>query len=157
MIQPEWRSLLEEAVRTGRSDHWLSWLHLGVMYYENGETGKARHAWEKSIALTPSAWAWRNLAVMARREGKLSDAADLWRTAHRMLPQCMPLILECFAAFLDAGRPRELLDLLPELAPTAREHGRVKILAAKAAKGGTSGKGKAPKAAKAKKKAGKAE
>jgi tetratricopeptide (TPR) repeat protein len=133
MIQPEWRSLLEEALRAGRSDHWLSWLHLGVMHYENGETEKARHAWKKSIALTPSAWAWRNLAVMAKHEGKLSDAADLWCAAYRMLPQCIPLILECSASFLDAGRLRELQALLPELAPSAREHGRVKILTAKAA------------------------
>ena len=133
MIQPEWRSLLEEAVRAGRSDHWLSWLHLGVMYYESGEPEKARDAWKKSLALTPSAWAWRNLAVMARHEEKLSEAADLWRTAYRMLPQCIPLLLECSASFLDAGRPRELLALLSELAPSAREHGRVKILTAKAA------------------------
>jgi tetratricopeptide (TPR) repeat protein len=133
MIQPEWRSLLEEAVRAGRSDHWLSWLHLGVMYYESGEIEKARTAWKKSLALTPSAWAWRNLAAMARHEGKLSEAADLWRTAYRMLPECIPLILECLASFLDAGRPGELLALLPELSPSAREHGRVKVLAAKAA------------------------
>jgi tetratricopeptide (TPR) repeat protein len=133
MIQPEWRSLLEEAVRAGRSDHWLSWLHLGVMYYENGEAEKARDAWKKSLALTPSAWAWRNLAVMARHEEKLSDAADLWRAAYRKLPQCIPLLLESSASFLDAGRPRELLALLSELSPSAREHGRVKILTAKAA------------------------
>jgi tetratricopeptide (TPR) repeat protein len=122
MIQPEWRSLLEEAVRAGRSDHWLSWLHLGVMYFESGEAEKARDAWKKSLALTPSAWAWRNLAVMSKDEEKLSEAADLWRTAYRMLPACIPLILECSAAFLDAGRPQELLDILSELPPAVRDH-----------------------------------
>ena len=132
MIQPEWRSLLEEAVRAGRSDHWLSWLHLGVMYFESGEAEKARDAWKKSLALTPSAWAWRNLAVMSKDEEKLSEAADLWRTAYRMLPACIPLILECSAAFLDAGRPQELLDILSELPPAVRDHARVKIFIAKA-------------------------
>ena len=103
------------------------------MYYENNEPEKARDAWKKSLALTPSAWAWRNLAVLAKQEEKLSEAADLWRTAYRMLPQCIPLLIECSASFLDAGRPQELLDLLRELDPSARANDRVKVLTARAA------------------------
>ena len=63
-IQDEWRALLEESISSGRSDHWLAWLHLGVMKMEARDTEGARSAWETSLERAPNGWALRNLSVI---------------------------------------------------------------------------------------------
>ena len=70
MVQREWREFLERSVRKGRGDHWLARLHLGVMYYHAREFSAAKQAWEQSLAMAPSPWALRNLAVAAKHEGR---------------------------------------------------------------------------------------
>jgi Tfp pilus assembly protein PilF len=133
MVQPEWRRLLESAVSAGRGDHWLSRLHLGVMACHAGEPGRAKEEWEKSLKMTPNAWACRNLAVIAKHEGRLSEAADLYLTACRAAPQRTALIIESLKTLIQAGRPREALDLRAGAPPEVREPGRVKLLGAQAA------------------------
>jgi len=133
LVQDEWRALLDEAVTAGRGDHWLSWLHLGVMRYSTGEVEAARQAWERSLALAPSAWALRCLAVLAAHEKRAGDAADLWFQAHALAPECRPLAVECCQALIEAGRPAEALSLVDRLSPELRGHGRVRLLEARAA------------------------
>lgn len=133
MIQSEWRKLLEEAVNAGHGEHWLSWLHLGVMYYEAKETDAARNAWEKSLELSPSPWAYRNLAALARRDKKLDEASDLLLTALKMAPQMLALALECCRTLLQANRPQDMLNLLDDLPDEIRNRGRMQIIEARAA------------------------
>jgi tetratricopeptide (TPR) repeat protein len=133
MIQPEWRQVLEDAVDAGCGGHWLSWLHLGVMYYCEKDMDAARKAWKKSLAFEPSPWAYRNLAVLARREGRLNDAADLLLAARQMDPEMLNLAVECCRTLIDAGRAQEMLDLMKNLPRQIRERGRMKILEAQAA------------------------
>jgi tetratricopeptide (TPR) repeat protein len=132
MVQAEWRHKLEAAVREGRGDHWLSRLHLGVMRCDAGEIDGAREAWERSLALQPSAWALRNLAVLEQQAGDAGKAADRWLQAHRLAPEQLQLAVECGQALLAADRPRAWLDLLPALPPEVREYGRVRYLQARA-------------------------
>jgi tetratricopeptide (TPR) repeat protein len=133
MVQAEWRKMLESAVREGRGDHWLVRLHLGVMYYHNQEIPAAREAWEKSLALAPSAWAYRNLAVLATHQGRKTDAAILLLKAHRMTPGLAPLAIECAQAMIDAGRVKDLVAVLEGLPPAVRVNDRIRILEARAA------------------------
>jgi len=133
MVQHEWRRMLEGAVAAGRGVHWLSWLHLGVMRQQAREFDDARKAYEESLALAPSAWAYRNLAVMAKGEGRPGDAADLWVKAHRMAPDVVPLIVECVRALVGAGRAREAADLVDAVRGAAASHPRVQIVRAQAA------------------------
>jgi len=133
MIQSEWRRLLEDAANSGRGDHWLSWLHLGVMYYSEKDMDAAKRAWEKSIELEPSPWAYRNMAVLAKREKRLTEAADLLLTAHRMSPQISSLALECCRILTEAGRPEDMLNLMDALPRQLRVLGRLRIMEASAA------------------------
>ena len=132
MVQPEWRRMLEGALREGRGDHWLSRLHLGVMQYHAGEPEKARRSWEMSIDRTPSAWAYRNLAQLARDRGDLATAAELWHKAWEMAGTSASLAVEALAAQIEAGRPEEALRMLAEMPAEARSHGRVRVLEARA-------------------------
>jgi tetratricopeptide (TPR) repeat protein len=133
MIQSQWRWLLEDAVNAGRGHHWLSWLHLGVMYYCEKDFDAARQAWERSLALEPSPWAYRNMAVLAMHEGQLSQAADILLTARQMAPQMFSLALECCRALIKVGLPQDMLKLMDDLPAEIRDRGRMRIMEAQAA------------------------
>jgi hypothetical protein len=133
MIQSDWQKLLWDSVNAGRSEHWLAWLHLGVMHYSGKDMEAARQAWEKSLALEPSPWAYRNLAVLAKHEGQIDKAADLLLTACQMGMQIPSLALECCQALLDAERPKEMLNFLSDLESQIRDRGRMQVMEARAA------------------------
>lgn len=128
MVQDEWRELLEQAVKQKHSDHWLSWLHLGVIYYYRKQFDNAKDAWQKSLELEPSAIVQRNLAVIAADNGDTQKAADLLLKACELAPRMRQLTIECFYALLKAGRPREVIDSYNNLTEEIKGHGRVKFL-----------------------------
>jgi tetratricopeptide (TPR) repeat protein len=133
MTQPEWLGILEKALNAGLGEHWLSYLHLGVMYYRSMEVDKAKRAWEKSIACRPSAWAYRCLAVIAKDEGRLTDAAELYLQAFGLKQDVWQLAVECCQAQIDAGKPAMALDLLAKMPATLSQRPRLRVLEAKAA------------------------
>lgn len=133
MIQSEWRELLEESVNKGQSNHWLAWLHLGVMYYSDERFDDARKAWEKSIELEPSPWAYRNIAILEKREENLDEAADLLLKACQMAPQVSSLAIECCKTLIEADRIQEMLEFMDELPKQVRNRGRMQIMEARAA------------------------
>jgi hypothetical protein len=121
LVQDEWRALLEKT----RSEHWLTWLHRGVISYHHGDGAAARVAWERSLALRRTPWVLRNLAMLAGP----GEAADLWLEAWRLLPTLRPLAIECCLALIAAGRSDEVLELAAQM-PAA---GRLRVLEARAA------------------------
>ncbi len=133
MVQSEWRELLENAVNAGRGTNWLAWLHLGVMRHFAGDRDGAQRAWEQSLEQARSPWALRNLAVLAWEEERLDDAAELYLAACHMRPSLLPLAVECGRLLIDAGRPREWLDLLAELPESVCSVGRICLLEGQAA------------------------
>lgn len=133
MVQPEWRALLEDSIRRGASDHWLGWLHLGVMKLEAFDAAGARDAWTRSIEHKPSAWAYRNLAVLENREGNLEAACDLMGRAWEIGPELTPLALEYADLLERSGRWDELRSFVAGLSEAIRCHERVLIVSAKLA------------------------
>ena len=133
MVQAEWRTLLEKAVSEGRGAHWLSWLHLGVMRAYAGERDGARQAWEMSLQSCRTPWALRNLAVLAREQGRAADAAALYVAALQMRPSLLPLAVECGRALTDLGRHAEWLELAQQLSEAVRARGRIRLLEGQAA------------------------
>lgn len=133
MVQPEWRDLLEDSVRRGASDHWLGWLHLGVMRLENLDGDGAREAWTRSIEHKPSGWAYRNLSVLESRDGTPEAACDLMRQAWQTGPKVISLALEYADLLEKTARWDELRELVADLSDQARSHERMLIVAAKLA------------------------
>jgi tetratricopeptide (TPR) repeat protein len=133
MVQEDWRRLLEEALHEGRGDHWLSWLHLGVMRYHAREMEGPRQAWEKSLALEPSAWAYRDLAILAGEDGRADESAELWMKACRMAPALLPLAAEACKALIEAGRAGDAMGLVEMFPEHVLSHPRMQILEARAA------------------------
>lgn len=133
MVQPEWRDRLQRSIDAGDSDHWTGRLHLGVMACYHGDTDAAKAEWEASIEETPSAWAYRNLAVLAEHEERLDEAADRMQRAVELRPDLPTLAVESFDALIRAGRAREVLDAIPTMPEPVREYPRMRVLEARAA------------------------
>lgn len=133
MTQTEWLGLLEKSVNSGKGNHWLSYLHLGVMHYHHQEYDKARVAWLKSIELEPSAWAYRNLGVLDRDRTDFRKAADWYLKAVALQPEVWQLASETCQTLIDAERPAEVMDLLEKLPPQVAKRGRLQVFRGKAA------------------------
>ena len=133
VTHPAWRRRLAEAVQAGRGDHWLAWLHLGVMAFRAGETEAAERAWRRSLDAEPSAWACRNLAVLAGNRQDAAQAAELHLRASRLKPDLPSLQVECGRALLRAERLDDLEGWLAGLPKAIRTSGRMKLLTAWAA------------------------
>lgn len=124
LTQPEWLPMLEQAVKSGKSNNWHAWLQLGVMYSTQGELQKAYDAFEASLNLTTNMWAKRNLAMLAMLEGDTNKAAHLLLEATDMLP-ILQLALECAQTLLKAGRYADFEQFYNKLPQHIREHGRM--------------------------------
>lgn len=81
----------------------------------------------------PTAWACRDLAVLALEAPDPHRAADLWLDAARMNPTLTPLAIECARALLQAGRAGQLIEFVASLPPPVHSHGRIRLLRAMAA------------------------
>ena len=74
-----WEKLL--LASSDLADNWLTHYHLGVIYYEKGDTEKAVIEWEKSVKRKENPWALRNLALAAKNSGNIETALDYFRKA----------------------------------------------------------------------------
>jgi len=133
MVQPEWRDLLEAAVASGTSDHWLAWLHLGIMRLEALDAEGAKAAWEQSLARRPSGWALRNLAVVHTRAGDKQAARQCLAQAWGCGPPIAPLAIEYARTLVEAGDYETLAGFVRGLPEAIRQHERIRIIAARAA------------------------
>lgn len=131
MIQREWLALLEKLPQK----NWYSLLHEGVMRIEQLDLAGAVKAWEKSIRLRPSAWAYRNLASAAQLQGKTQTALAYYDQAlslvksNRNLP--VGLAIECLQALCSAGRFKEANEVVLSLPEESRQSDRIQILYAR--------------------------
>ena len=129
MVQPEWRERLEASLGRPGGRHWSALLHLGVMRYEAFDLAGAERAWRESQALTPNAWALRNLAALALQRDDRTGASALydeaWAAASADARSA--LVVEYLAALCAAGRYAEGRAVLEALPPEALDDDRVQI------------------------------
>jgi tetratricopeptide (TPR) repeat protein len=133
MVQAEWRELLENAVQQQHSNHWLSWLHLGIMRYHAGQRDEAYVVWNKSLEQEPSAWALRNLGMLDKEDQQFHRAAELYLRAVEIAPSVTRLVIECLETLLLAERASDIPPLVDMLPAEVRSHSRVQLLLARAA------------------------
>lgn len=132
-VQEQWHSLLEDSVMAGHSDHWLGWLHLGIMRMEAGDTDGAREAWRRSLERAPNGWALRNLSVIASRDGDEEGAAELLAQALQVGPMVRSLAEEYATLLLQLKRFDVLDRFLAEVSAPVRMSERLRMAAGWAA------------------------
>ncbi len=131
LTQPAWQRRLADALAEPANDHWLAWLHLGVMAFAAGDRAGALEAWQTSCQRLPNPVAMRNLARMAEDAAR---RAELLADASTLAPSWPRLAIEAGQAALAAGRPEDFSRLWSEVwTDEVRAVGRMKLLAARAA------------------------
>lgn len=133
MIQPEWCKLLEESICSGRGNHWLAWLHLGIMRLEAFDTKGARAAWEESLKLKASGWALRNLAMLDIQAENLDAACAYLKQAWEIGPKLPQLAVEYAQVLVKTESYDDLAAFTRELPPDIRANERIRLLLAQAA------------------------
>jgi len=117
--------------------HWFALLHLGVMKIEAGDEVGAAAAWEESIRLQPSAWAWRNLGALAVRRGAPAEALPhyqkAWELASAAGTPDISFALEYLSALHAANQHETAWTFYQQLPPTMQALGTIRLLAAKVA------------------------
>lgn len=131
MVQPAWRTLLEQSA--SRTTDWYALLHLGVMRLEHFDSAGARAAFEASIAIQPSAWAWRNLAVLARWDNDTERALAYLANAWQLNPTVMELAQEYMELLCAMQRFAQAHAVYQALPAAVTVHDRIQILHARIA------------------------
>jgi hypothetical protein len=122
-VSDRWRTVLDEAQDS-------EWVHLGraVNAHVRGERGRAAEQYSASLAVAENPYALRGLALLADDD----RACELYTRARRLRPDCRGLAVEHLERLLAAGRPGDCLDAIADLDPALREHGRTRLLEARA-------------------------
>lgn len=126
-VQPKWRVLLEDYVRT-KGRNWYALLHLGVMQFAAGQIDEAEAMWQRSAKVQPNPWAYRNVGRLALLRGNHEDAVAAYEQAFGILESCMPLTIEFGKALLAAGRAERWLAIYAGLPEEMQRHGRFLLL-----------------------------
>jgi len=103
-----------------------------VMHMEHFDLDGAQAAWEESARLQPSAWAYRNLAVLALRR-KQPEAARVayekaWALAERSGSPPAGLAVEYLSMLQETGQAQRGMQVFLGLPEAAKRAERVQIL-----------------------------
>jgi hypothetical protein len=122
-VSERWRAVLEDAPDS-------EWVHLAraVNAHVRGDLARAAEEYDASLAVHEGPWALRGLALLADDD----RAVELYTRARRLRPDCRGLLVEHLERLLTAGRPTDCLDVIADLGPTMRAHGRTRLLEARA-------------------------
>jgi hypothetical protein len=122
-VSDRWRAVAEAAPAS-------EWVHLAraVNAHVRGDLARAVEQYDASLAARENPWALRGLALLADDD----RACDLYERARRLRPDSRGLATEHLERLLSAGRPGDCLDVLETLRPAIREHGRTRLLEARA-------------------------
>ncbi len=122
-VSDRWRAILDEAPDS-------EWVHLAraVNAHVRGERALAAEQYSASLAVRENPWALRGSALLADDD----RACELYARARQLRPDCRGLAVEQLERLLAAGRPGDALDVVADLAPAMRQHGRTRLLEARA-------------------------
>lgn len=111
---------------------WWASLMLAIRAHAAGDLDNARHRYQESLTLRPSALARRGLALISSADGDQDTAATGYRAAVALDPGCWPLLAEATDALLRAGRAVECLEMIADAPPEVAGHGRLVLLRVRA-------------------------
>ncbi|AQT69875.1 hypothetical protein STSP2_03075 [Anaerohalosphaera lusitana] len=123
-----WLSMLKDSIEAGRSDHWLAWLHLGVIHFAQKNNEAAKQAWQISLDREPSAWAYRNLAQLELLSNDASGkAADLYIATVELFDDLPQLTAEAVDCLIKTDRWNDLENILAAAPQNVSSHSRIQL------------------------------
>ena len=107
---------------------WYSLLHIGVVKYAEGDIDGAKKAWEKSIELKPSPWAYRNISMLYKNEfHDIKTAREYILKAFELKKDCPALCNEVGAQLTTDGGDELWLAIYDKLPSDIKMLGRTRL------------------------------
>lgn len=125
VVGPSWAARLKGA------STWVALYHEGVAHFFAGDRVGARESWSRSLALRPTGWVLRNLALLDEMEGDARGACSKILQAVEFLPGEAHLVDEACRILGDAGEFGDLERMLDRLPVEARTRPRVRLARAR--------------------------
>ena len=127
MNQREWVELIEAAVKGADRYNWYAWLQLGMLRLSELNVRDAEEALDRSMTLTPSAWALWGLAQAEGLKGNKKERALMMMRASLMKPDDLSLAKDAVKALNDESLWRETLRYAAALPESVAANERVKL------------------------------
>lgn len=110
------------------TQNWYSLLHIGVVKYALDDVEGSKKAWEDSIALTPSPWAYRNLSMIYKNElGDTETALEYILKAFELKADSPAVCSEVAAQLTTTGNDEKWLEVYNSLNPSLQSIGRLRL------------------------------
>lgn len=131
LVDEGWHTRLEKAMEEPGNRSWFAWMHLGLMRYTQGDVQGALEAFEASLAMEPSPWVLRNIAMIHGNEyGDFGKAIDYMARSLQMEQNNRWLWLDMAVLCLKADRCGYWVERYPAIPETIRSEGRLKLYTA---------------------------
>lgn len=103
MVQDEWFELLKKAVANADKHNWYAWYHVGVCYFAKDMFEQSEAAFNRSLELHVSTWAYHGLANVTRVLGDDKRSAYLMAKAFSLNPKDLYIARETMRFAYEAG------------------------------------------------------
>lgn len=124
-VSKPWLKLLEKQIESGRENA-AALLHYGLALYANGDISGAYAAFEKSVALKPNAWGYRNLSMIEKNEYNNPEKALFFiQKALQLNLTYRGLIINAADVMLYSKKYDEWLGVFEKLDKTLKADGRI--------------------------------
>ena len=131
LVDNKWLLRMEKAMERPENQSWFGWMHLGLMRYANADVQGAMGAFDSSLALEPSPWVLRNLAMIHGNEyGNFKKAKEYMERSVQMEPNNRWLWIDMAVLCLKAGLYQYWMDLYFTIPENIRAEGRLKVYTA---------------------------
>ena len=131
LVDSKWLIRMEKAMKKPENQSWFGWMHLGLMRYANEDVQGAMLAFEASLALEPSPWVLRNLAMIHGNEyDNFKKAKGYMERSVQMEPNNRWLWIDMAVLCLKADLCKYWVDIYPAIPETIRAEGRLKVYTA---------------------------
>lgn len=131
LVDNKWLLRMEKAMERPENQSWFGWMHLGLMRYANGDVRGAMWAFDSSLALEPSPWVFRNLAMIHGNEyDNFIKAKEYMERSVQMEPNNRWLWIDMAVLCLKAGLYQYWVDLYFTIPENIRAEGRLKVYTA---------------------------
>lgn len=125
-------SELINSLATPLGNHWLTYLHIGIIKYIENDVDGALEAWKNSVEKKENPWGCRNIAMVYKNvlPDKEKAANYILKAVNTCKKPCKGLYIDAAAVLTECEKYSEWIEIFNSLPNEFKELGRFKIYTA---------------------------
>ena len=127
ICQPEWTTMLKQAVKDKDKENWFTWLQLGLVTFIEKDYERAEQMLQRSLKVVPSPWTLYALAILNRDSGNHKKEVDYMLQAWNLIPNDVSLAKATLRCLYENRRFSKLKEVYESLPNELREEPRCKV------------------------------